>query len=187
MALIVNDSRAMAKEITIELALKLPGCSVMYAPSIELAKWILKRRKLQLVVSSPMLPDGGFAKLRETLEQLENPPDLLVVGEIRPETIAGMKGSRYRCTEFRRYGAPHEAKAGALEKAIADLGADLRNDLNNPLQEIVAMVFVAQATGASSTDQALGAIDRAAKNMARVVSGLENKIREAVSRSVEAS
>ena len=69
-----------------------------------------------------------------------------------------------------------------VDSRIRSLGADLRNDLNNPLQEIVAMVFVAQASGAvsESTGQALEAIDRAAKNMAQVVSRLEQKMLEVV-------
>ena len=184
----------MAQEITMELALRIPGCSIMYAPSSELATWILKRRALDLVVSSPILPDGGIAKLRETLERIKRPPALLVVGELRADVVAALNGSVYKCTALKRYpsGSVRTApktEAGKAERppkiqrAIANLGADIRNDLNNPLQEIVAMVFVAQAAGDSqsaSTDQALSAIDRAAKNMAEVVSKLEDKIRNAV-------
>ena len=79
-------------------------------------------------------------------------------------------------------------KSGGPDKqisteTISSLGADLRNDLNNPLQEIVAMLFVAKAGGPVAngpTAQALDAIDRAAKNMASVVKTLEDKIRRAV-------
>lgn len=75
-------------------------------------------------------------------------------------------------------------EASRVDPRIRALGADLRNDLNNPLQEIVAMVFVAQATGglAQPTNQALEAIDRAAKNMATVVSKLEEEDTEVVKR-----
>ena len=63
-------------------------------------------------------------------------------------------------------------------EAVRNLGADLRNDLNNRLQEIVAMVFVAQASKSSPTtnDEVLAAIDRAAKNLASVVQSIESKI-----------
>ena len=190
--LVINASQAMAKEITMELALRIPGCSIMYAPSVELAKWILKRRKLDLIVSSPLLPDGGIRKLREVLETLASPPDLLVVGELPAGGVLGFGGSIYRCTALERYGAraagPQDGQGGEhggenLNRAIAELGADLRNDLNNPLQEIVAMVFVAQAKetkGAGNTQQALQAIGRAAQNMSLVVNRLEDKIRDAV-------
>jgi signal transduction histidine kinase len=65
---------------------------------------------------------------------------------------------------------------------ISELGADIRNDLNNPLQEIVAMAFVAHSSqGLSpSAEQALSAIQRAASNMATVVNKIEEKIRSAV-------
>ena len=67
---------------------------------------------------------------------------------------------------------------------MKNLGADIRNDLNNPLQEIVAMVFVAKASGQSETaDKALEAISNAAQNMAVVVSTLEDKIRGIVNPS----
>jgi uncharacterized protein YaaW (UPF0174 family) len=68
-----------------------------------------------------------------------------------------------------------------VSEHIRSLGADLRNDLNNPLQEIVAMVFVAKASGESSaTSTALEAIDKAAQNLAGVVKGLETRILGAV-------
>ncbi len=188
--LVINSSQVMAKEITMELALRIPGCSIMYAPSIELAKWILRRRKLQLVVSSPILPDGGIVKLRDTLENMESPPDLMVVGELHSDAVTALNSSIYRCTALKRYNSrsrvvrPAAVKKNEnLGRKIADLGADLRNDLNNPLQEIVAMVFVAQAAGvkgAPNTQEALCAIDKAAKNMAKVVNGLEDKIRNVV-------
>jgi signal transduction histidine kinase len=58
----------------------------------------------------------------------------------------------------------------------------LRNDLNNPLQEIVAMAFVATSSEGLSpvAEEALSAIQRAATNMATVVNSLEDKIRSVV-------
>ena len=71
-----------------------------------------------------------------------------------------------------------------VDESVKNLGADIRNDLNNPLQEIVAMVFVAKASGQSETaDKALEAISNAAQNMAVVVSTLEDKIRGIVNPS----
>ena len=66
--------------------------------------------------------------------------------------------------------------------AISLLGADLRNDLNNPLQEIVAMAFVATSSSelSSTAEEALGAIQRAATSMASVIDTLEDKIRGAI-------
>ena len=196
--LVINDSHDMAKEITMQLTLALPGCSITYAPTIELAKWILNRRKISLVVSSPLLPDGGIAKLRDSLQKLQSPPDVVVVGDSALRNTEIFKDSRYEFAAVRKIGARSELPAPIVrsiavhsvredappqvDTRIRALGADIRNDLNNPLQEIVAMVFVAQAAGelAQPTSQALEAIDKAAKNMAQVVSKLEDKIFGAV-------
>lgn len=172
--LVINASQEMAKEITMQLTLGIPGCSIMYAPTVALAKWIIKRRKIDLVVSSPMLPDGGIIQLRGELAKLPSPPDVVVVGEFNMISAAALDGAGYELANLRSLGA----LPGELHQKIQSLGADIRNDLNNPLQEIVAMVFVANATGQSeSLGQALTAIDNAAKNMATVVKGLEDKIR----------
>ncbi len=184
--LVINDSQSMAKEMTLQLTLTIPGCSITYAPSLELANWILRKREFSLIVSSPVLPDGGIARLRQLLSSLSYQPDLVVVGEIQLRNAVQLQGSGYEVALCKRL-APQPINKGthtqnSRRTEISSLGADLRNDLNNPLQEIVAMVFVAQATGqlAESTSQALEAIDKAAKNMAHVVNGLENKISERI-------
>lgn len=185
--LVVNASHQMAKEITMELALQIPGCSIMYSPSIEIAKLMLSRRRINLVVSSPILPDGSVEKLRGVLEKLENAPDVVVVGAVSARSAELFTEGSYEFNSMLRLGretGPIINRRGQppIDRTIKDLGADLRNDLNNPLQEIVAMVFVAQAghTVSPSTEQALKAIDKAAKNMAQVVNRLEDKIRDAV-------
>lgn len=190
--LVVNASHDMAKEITLQLTLRVPDCSIMYAPSIEVAKWILGRRAIDLVVASPLLPDGSVTRLRPVLENMDTPPILIVVGSAEVERITFPNESEYRCTKLKRINA--ETNSGAmpiihrqraqnlLQTSIKSLGADIRNDLNNPLQEIVAMVFVAK-TGSeisSGSTCALDAIERAALNMSKVVNALEDKIRGAI-------
>lgn len=196
--LVVNSSHDMAKEITMQLTLNIPGCSIMYAPSIELAKWILRRKDIGLVISNPVLPDGGVGRLNEVLPELQKRPDVVVVGggmAVRNAQVFGKSG--YSFAAYRQIGKhstaddeqatqesglPRLPKTSPIQRRIKDLGADIRNDLNNPLQEIVAMVFVAQAAQQVSpgTSEALKAIDLAAKNMAQYVRGLESKIEEAV-------
>ena len=193
--LVINDGQDMAREITVQLTLSFPGCSITYAPTLELARWILARRKISLIVSSPVLPDGGIGRLRDTLQSLESPPDVVVVGDMALKSAEVFGKSGYEFAAVRRLSAVDQRRAPSQERLdaqspktlpvdskIRSLGADLRNDLNNPLQEIVAMVFVAQATGAlsESTGQALEAIDRAAKNMAQVVSRIEQKMLDVV-------
>lgn len=194
-ALVINSSQEMAKEITMQLTLTMPGCSITYAPTIEVAKWILAKKKIDLIVSSPVLPDGGIARLNKTLQKMDCPPDVVVVGDVRLKNAELFNDSGYQFATIRRFGAQDEApkfprivrkpaeSKEIIKSQIKTLGADLRNDLNNPLQEIVAMVFVAQAGTelAPGTAQALKAIEGAAKNMAGVVKGLEDKIRCAVS------
>ena len=175
--LVINSSHEMAKEITLELTLGIPGCSIMYAPTIELAKWIIKRRSIRLIVSSPILPDGSVERLKIILESIPNPPDLVIMGDKRFTQSHLLHSSKYVLSTTHNL-----SSSKSTIDQISSLGADIRNDLNNPLQEIVAMVYVAQqSTGATPlTDQALGAIDRAAQKIAAVVSGLEEKIRDVV-------
>ena len=189
--LVINSSQEMAKEITMQLTLSLPGCSITYAPTLELARWILSRRKMDLVVSNAILPDGSISRLQDVLQKLDQPPDLVVVGNAGNSHMLDQSG--YRMTSARKIGtvqtnngatlSVRQQSLPSLTQSIKSLGADIRNDLNNPLQEIVAMVFVAKAIGGEGkgTNQALEAIDRAANNMAQVVKGLEDKIRAAVS------
>ena len=185
--LVINSSHEMAKEITLQLTLKIPGCSITYAPTLELARYVLGRKKIDLIVSSPLLPDGSIIKLKDLLESMECPPDLLVVGNINVQNAENLSKMGYEYVTFKKLATPQRREQERLpiihhkrrvDESIKTLGADIRNDLNNPLQEIVAMVFVAKATGESlMTSQALEAIDKAAQNLASIVSGLEDKIR----------
>jgi len=192
--LVINSSHLMAKEITLQLTLNMPGCSIMYAPTIELGGHILARRKVSLIVSSPVLPDGGIEKLREKLLTLESPPDLVVVHTCEKLNLDDIRSrTRFQVAALTELDGnippivpksegksipPNKSNSTSLS-SIGSLGADIRNDLNNPLQEIVAMVYVAKANRevAEGTLQALQAIDLAAKNMANYVNCLEDKIR----------
>ena len=112
---------------------------------------------------------------------MEHPPDVVVVGDLTARSAETFGSLGYRLSATHRLGTQAQ-DSSQVQRAIRSLGADLRNDLNNPLQEIVAMVFVAQAGGeaAATTRQALAAIDGAAKNLAKVVGGLEEKIRDSL-------
>jgi hypothetical protein len=197
--LVVNSSYDMAKEITMQITLSMPHCSIMYAPTLELAKLILLKRRIHLVVASSMMPDGGILGIRSTLARVQNPPDMIVVGALSTQNSEMLSRSGYQLVSARRVGSlissrkgvvPEPAPASIIKHkdAIKTLGADIRNDLNNPLQAIVAMVFVAKSATAGvlpegtspATAQALEAIDRAAQGMAKVVNGLEEKIRQVV-------
>ncbi len=192
--LVINSNTASARYIQREIEAKLEGCSILYAPTLELARLMLTRYPIELVVSNAVLPDGSITNLRSTLEKLPTPPDVIVVGDVTTRSADVLKAAGYSLASARRFGAElpiiHRRRPVAetrepvvpLSKKIADISADLRNDLNNPLQEIVAMVFVARATGAAqqSTTQALEAINRAAQGMAKVVWGIEQKIQQVV-------
>ncbi len=209
--LVINGSSEMAKEISLQLTLSIPGCSIMYAPSIELAQLILARREVNLIVSSTVLPDGGASRLQSILQKYMSrtpqrvAPTLVLVGEAPSSLLGQLARDGYDVSHMRRVAplnqipenAFHSLNGQVLSRstlrdkslvrpsALKSLGADLRNDLNNPLQEIVAMVFVARSSAQGETgvtSKALDAIDQAAKNMATVVKGLEEKISSAVAR-----
>lgn len=182
--LVINASQDMAQEITFELSKTLPGCSILFAPTLSLALWMLKRRSIDIILSSSILPDGPLSKLHESLELLSPPPELVILSDL--STTRSDLGSHpgYRFVELRRVPAnkPYSPEAPPASPHLSALGADLRNDLNNPLQEIVAMAFVATASQGLSpvAEEALSAIQRAANNMASVVNSLEDKIRSVV-------
>ena len=192
--LVINASQGLAQEITVELSRTLPGATILFAPTLHLALWILKRRSIDIILSSSVLPDGPLGKLHEFLELMSPPPELVIISDLT--TTRSEMGSHpgYRFVELRRVSIRQQQQqlppnippspAAPLSR-ISELGADIRNDLNNPLQEIVAMAFVAHSSqGLSpSAEQALSAIQRAATNMATVVNKIEEKIRSAVTTS----
>ncbi len=170
--LIINSSEEIAACMTEELEREFGLSTILYAPTLTLARWLLKKRRFDLVVTSPMLPDGSVASLRSSLHSFDNPPDLLVVGEHEKYTRDILKNSVYQLR------ASKSMQQQSRDQSIKSLGADLRNDFNNPLQEIVAMVFVAKVTDClpAQSIQALNAIERAAKNMSDLVWKIEEKI-----------
>lgn len=184
--LVINASQDIAQEITLELSRTLPGCSILFAPTLQLALWMLKRRSIDIILSSATLPDGPLSKLHETLERLPTSPELVILSDLT--TTRSELGSYpgYRFVELRRVPTQKTRISATTDtpqtKQLSSLGADLRNDLNNPLQEIVAMAFVATSSAGLSpiAEEALSAIQRAATNMATVVNSLEDKIRQAV-------
>lgn len=185
--LVINASHTMAHEITAQLTENLPGSSILFAPTLSLALWILKRRSIDLILSTDQLPDGSLSKLHEFLELMSPPPELLVLSDLNSTRSQMNSHPGYRFVEVRRlsYRNEEQLQPSQLTQTISELGADLRNDLNNPLQEIVAMAFVAHASAGLSpvAEQALSAIQRAAGSMENVVKNLERKIRGAVSRT----
>lgn len=192
--LIINSCQKMAKEITLELMNSSIGAAITYAPTFKLAKLILSKRNFDVIVSSSRMPDGRVQTLQETLNSKANPPPLIVIGDVKSARGEMLGLSGYLFSSLRKIEQPAiQRHIRVIEKSkfssppkvqdpIQDLGADLRNDLNNPLQEIVAMLYVAksQAASADVTNEALEAITRAAKNLTSVVKGIEEKIRLAV-------
>ncbi len=188
-ALIVNASDKMASEITNELKLSLPNCNIAYTPSIFLAKAILKKKQFEIIIASPILPDGCITKLNESLNNLDYRPNIVVIGNLTirlKNEISSCfvnKSCEYKSTKTTPYQST-KSKIDQKHERIKKLGSDIRNDLNNPLQEIVTMLFIAQTITSSDQNDgiksALSAIERAANNMAQVVSELEGKIKREV-------
>jgi hypothetical protein len=185
--LVINASHAVAHEITAQLTENLPDSTILFAPTLSLALWILKRRSIDLILSTDHLPDGSLAKLHEFLELMSPPPELLILSDLTSTRSQMTSHPGYRFVEVRRISYRQETtpETAPLTRTISELGADLRNDLNNPLQEIVAMAFVAHASAGLSpvAEQALSAIQRAAGSMEAVVKNIEDKIRGVVSRT----
>lgn len=183
--LVINASQQAAQEITLELSRTLPGCSILFAPTLQLALWILKRRSIDIILSSAVLPDGPLTRLHDSLELMSPPPELVILSDLTATRADLGSHPGYRFVELRRVQSHAPYAAPAVDPTvtqISSLGADLRNDLNNPLQEIVAMAFVATSSDGLSpiAEEALSAIQRAASNMSSVVNSLEDKIRSVV-------
>jgi len=193
--LIINGSAEMAGAITRELLYSLPDASIMYSPTLDLASWILKSRTINLIISSEILPDGGPQKIQSILQNQANPPDLLIVGRSVGRSITHLSNAGYHLIKRRnlsrstseRVFTPRDLHAPRptlpnIKSQVSTLGADLRNDLNNPLQEIVTMAFVARQSDNQRelSDNALEAIERAARQLAGTVEGIEERIRAVV-------
>ena len=183
--LVINASQSMAHEITLELSRTLPGSTILFAPTLSLALWILKRRQINLILSSAILPDGALGTLHQFIELMSPPPELVVISDLHSTRAELGSHPGYRFVELRRVSTRQGDDRQVIQSRISELGANIRNDLNNPLQEIVAMAFVAHSSQGISpmAEEALSAIQRAAGNMADVVSMLEDKIRVVVSES----
>lgn len=186
--LVINASQSMAHEITVQLSSTLPGSTILFAPTLSLALWILKRRHIDLILSSATLPDGALSTLHDFIELMSPPPELVIISNLHSSRAEFGSHPGYRFVELRRLSArnaPHHPQTAGIAQKISELGADIRNDLNNPLQEIVAMAFVAHSSQGLSpvAEEALSAIQRAAGNMADLVNMLEDKIRGVVSRT----
>jgi hypothetical protein len=69
-----------------------------------------------------------------------------------------------------------------IKTSIRRIGAALRHNINNPLQEILALTHVVQA-GASS-DEAIDALQRAATGLAQRVSRIEEEMLRAVEEDI---
>jgi signal transduction histidine kinase len=175
----------MAHEITLELSRTLPGSTILFAPTLNLALWILKRRKINLILSSAVLPDGALGTLHQFIELMSPPPELVVISDLHSTRSEIGSHPGYRFVELRRVSTRQGEDGQVMHSRLSELGANIRNDLNNPLQEIVAMAFVAHTSQGLSpiAEEALSAIQRAAGNMADVVNRLEDKIRVVVSQS----
>ena len=183
--LVINASQSMAHEITLELSRTLPGSTILFAPTLSLALWILKRRQINLILSSAILPDGALGTLHQFIELMSPPPELVVISNLHSTRAELGSHPGYRFVELRRVSTRQGEERQVIQSRISELGANIRNDLNNPLQEIVAMAFVAHSSQGLSpmAEEALSAIQRAAGNMADVVNMLEDKIRVVVSES----
>ena len=169
--LVLNANREMANEITKQMAQEVDECSIIYAPTIELAKLLLRKHRVDLVVSSPILPDGHITKLQPLLESLQPPPDLVVFADEDKRGLVFFEGPRYHFVSVR------QVESTANHERLSGVSQEIRDSLNNPLQEIVALVFVAHTTQNSpSTNQALVAIEKAAQKMAGIVWGLEEQL-----------
>ena len=174
----------MANEITGRLAEQVDECSIVYAPTLELARLMLRKRKIDLIVSSPVLPDGHITRLQSTLEGLSDPPDVLIFADAAKKSIGLFEMPGYNFLSIREVQSATDGDAEVLPvdtmaTQVSELGAEVRDALNNPLQEIVALVYVARsAPGSTITDRALTAIESAAKGMANVVWGLEDRLYE---------
>jgi hypothetical protein len=169
--LVLNSNRDMANEIASQLAAKVDECNIVYAPTLETAKILLRKRKIDLVVSSPILPDGHITRLQPLLENLSHPPDVVIFADKEKRGLDLFESPSYQFLSVRQ--VPSKDQPTPLSEA----SREIRDALNNPLQEIVALVFVAHTTRCSeTTGRALDAIEHAAQKMAGIVWGLEEKL-----------
>ncbi len=175
--LIINNSSALAFHLKFELEHLLPGCEMVFTPTIEAAAIMLKSEDFSVVIAEASV---NKKDLTFQLEQCVAPPNLILVGSEEAEILGLAHSVIFELASVRAIKPlPH------VEDPVQTVGNDLRNDLNNPLQAILASVYVAKHLDAASEEAALAldAISHAASQMASTVRGLESRIRRAVHRS----
>jgi hypothetical protein len=169
--LLINSCQKLAKDISTELSSKIPAANITFAPTITLAKIILNKIHFDIVVSSSFLPDGSCRLIEAFINSQERKSLFFIIKNV--SDVDGL---------ISKLDLPSQIEKHGLEHMIQDLGADIRNDINNPLQEIVSMLYVAKSENLSPevASQALDAIGKAAGNLSSVVKQLEGKIRGVV-------
>lgn len=154
---------------------------ILFAPTLGVAEWLLLKREVSIVISTAILADGQLKDLKKLLYRMAEIPSLIVIGSSE-DVSQELSVIKKRATPPYVHRKPHQLDTPAVTQTIKVLGADLRNDLNNPLQEIVTMVYVAKmgSPDASAANEALGAIERAANQMATVVKSFEGKMESSI-------
>lgn len=154
---------------------------ILFAPTLGVAEWLLLKRPVSLVISTAHLPDGELKDLKKLLYRMIDIPSLIVLGS-HDDVAQEIAVAQRRKAPPLVHRKMHKLDAPALTQSIKVLGADLRNDLNNPLQEIVTMIYVAKMGGvdASVAREALAAIEKAASQMASVVGSFEGRMHSSI-------
>jgi hypothetical protein len=175
--LVVNGDSVLASQVMVQL--KQLGSSVipLFVPSLKAAQLMLRRSSFDLIIGSAMLPDGPLTGLEQDLQKVKNPPPVIVVDTIE-EAAEVPLDQEYRFAKLRhikRSLYQHDIEISQsllthdryIDSVLHEVSTDLRDKLNNPLQEIVAMVYVARNAPSETAlvHSALQAIERAAQEM----------------------
>jgi hypothetical protein len=156
--LVIGADIKEADLIAHELKAYAPDCQIYYSPNLQLSASILSRKEIELVITNNLIAKDFSDQLEYLILRATSYPKLLVLDNLgESENSSGLNSD-------------HDP--------IAELGSDLRDKLNNYLQQIVSFVFAAQNSSGRDSTAALSYIDKAARDMANTVSGIEDQIRE---------
>jgi hypothetical protein len=183
--LVLNNDARIAEAVTVQLLRLDPQISIIYAPTLTSAKVFLKGCPVSLIITEETLPDGSAYLLRSTLEESGQEPQLIILSQAHNFSGLPFEAvSPYRFARVQLIGSTHSYNRGLTEASSnqcptkthisalkRQIRAELKDSVNNPLQEILAMVYVARNCSETNAllNEALKAIETAAEKIASEV------------------
>ena len=93
--MMVHTHRQLAREISAQLLLELPGSSVVFAPTVDFAVKLTRRCRFDLIIVGADLLGENSSDLKTALNKLSEPPTVMTLGRNQTATSAAIQSVGY--------------------------------------------------------------------------------------------